>query len=84
MHIPNLNELERDSEKSKSRKFSSFDSLILSNKLAKSAILMEKKVYNRIKAVLAEKGKSNIWLSEQLKVHQTTVSKWCQNEMQYQ
>ncbi|HXA01903.1 MAG TPA: helix-turn-helix transcriptional regulator [Cytophagaceae bacterium] len=43
---------------------------------------MDKKIYNRIKAVLAEKGKSNIWLSEQLKVHQTTVSKWCQNEMQ--
>jgi len=43
---------------------------------------MDKKVYNRIKAVLAEKGKTNIWLAEKLKVHQTTVSKWCQNDMQ--
>jgi putative transcriptional regulator len=43
---------------------------------------MEKKVFNRIKAVLAEKGKSNIWLADKIQVHQTTVSKWCQNEMQ--
>lgn len=43
---------------------------------------MDKRIYNRIKAVLAEKGKTNIWLAEELKVNKTTVSKWCQNEMQ--
>jgi putative transcriptional regulator len=43
---------------------------------------MDKKAYNRIKAVLAEKGKTNIWLSEMLKVNKTTVSKWCRNESQ--
>ena len=39
-------------------------------------------MYNRIKAVLAENGKTNNWLAEQLKVNRTTVSKWCRNEMQ--
>jgi putative transcriptional regulator len=41
-----------------------------------------KQTYNRIKAVLAEKGKTNLWLSEQLGKNKTTVSKWCTNEMQ--
>jgi transcriptional regulator with XRE-family HTH domain len=35
-----------------------------------------KTIYNQIKAVLAEKGKTNLWLAEQLKVNKTTVSKW--------
>ena len=39
---------------------------------------MEKEI-NRIKAVLAEVGKTNLWLAEQLGVNQTTVSKWCTN-----
>jgi transcriptional regulator with XRE-family HTH domain len=39
-------------------------------------------VYNRIKAVLAETGRTNKWLAEQLSVNNTTVSKWCRNEMQ--
>ncbi len=39
-------------------------------------------MYNRIKAVLAEKNKTNNWLADQLKVNRTTVSKWCRNEMQ--
>lgn len=43
---------------------------------------MEKQIYNRIKAVLAEKGKTNNWLAEELQVNRTTVSKWCRNEMQ--
>jgi len=42
----------------------------------------EKRVYNRIKAVLAEKGKTNLWLAEQLGVNRTTVSKWCTNDVQ--
>lgn len=43
---------------------------------------MDKKVYNRIKAVLAEKGKTNNWLAEELEVNRATVSKWCTNQMQ--
>jgi putative transcriptional regulator len=37
------------------------------------------KAYNRIKAVLAEKGKTNNWLAEKMNVNKTTVSKWCTN-----
>ncbi len=43
---------------------------------------MEKEVFNRIKAVLAEKGKTNNWLAEQLDMNRTTISKWCRNDMQ--
>ncbi|HEY9559345.1 MAG TPA: helix-turn-helix transcriptional regulator [Anseongella sp.] len=39
-------------------------------------------VFNRIKAALAEKGKTNLWLAEQLGMNKTTVSKWCTNSMQ--
>jgi putative transcriptional regulator len=42
----------------------------------------EKQVYNRIKAVLAENRKTNLWLSAELRVNRTTVSKWCTNEVQ--
>ena len=42
---------------------------------------MEKEI-NRIKAVLDEVGKTNLWLAEQLGVNQTTVSKWCTNTWQ--
>jgi DNA-binding XRE family transcriptional regulator len=43
---------------------------------------MNKKASNRIKAVLAEKGKTNNWLAETLEKNRTTVSKWCTNQMQ--
>lgn len=43
---------------------------------------MEKEVFNRIKAVLAEKGKTNNWLAEELNMNRTTISKWCRNDMQ--
>lgn len=43
---------------------------------------MEKQMYNRVKVVLAEKGKTNIWLADKLDMNRTTVSKWCTNEMQ--
>ncbi|GAA3941615.1 helix-turn-helix domain-containing protein [Chitinophaga oryziterrae] len=43
---------------------------------------MSDKVFNRIKAVLAEKGKTNNWLAETLDVNRTSVSKWCTNTMQ--
>jgi putative transcriptional regulator len=42
----------------------------------------EKKIYNRIKAVLAEKGQTNLWLAEKLQKNKTTVSKWCTNDIQ--
>ena len=42
---------------------------------------MEKNI-NRIKVALADKGKTNKWLAEQLNVAQTTVSKWCTNSTQ--
>lgn len=40
------------------------------------------KVFNRIKAVLAEKGKTNIWLADAMGKNKTTVSKWCTNDIQ--
>ncbi|MBK7442039.1 MAG: helix-turn-helix transcriptional regulator [Bacteroidetes bacterium] len=43
---------------------------------------MKKKACNRIKAVLAEQGKTNNWLAEELGKNRTTVSKWCTNQMQ--
>jgi transcriptional regulator with XRE-family HTH domain len=43
---------------------------------------MEKQVYNRIKAVLAENRRTNNWLADKLNMNRTTVSKWCRNEMQ--
>jgi len=43
---------------------------------------MEKKALNRLKVVLAEKGKKNKWLAEKLGKNQTTVSKWCTNTAQ--
>jgi transcriptional regulator with XRE-family HTH domain len=42
----------------------------------------EKKVLNRIKSVLADKGRTNIWLAERLGIAKTTVSKWCTNDQQ--
>ena len=37
---------------------------------------------NRLKVVLAEKKRTNKWLSEQLNVTPSTVSKWCTNTSQ--
>jgi len=37
---------------------------------------------NRIKAVLADKQKTNKWLAEQLGKDPATVSKWCTNSSQ--
>ena len=37
---------------------------------------------NRIKAVLADSGKSGKWLAEQLGKDPVTVSKWCTNTTQ--
>ncbi len=45
-------------------------------------INMNKKAINRLKAVLAEQGKTNKWLAEQLNKNETTISRWCTNEIQ--
>ena len=37
---------------------------------------------NRIKVVLAEEKRTSLWLSQQLGVNRTTVSKWCTNTTQ--
>ena len=37
---------------------------------------------NRIKIVLVEKKRTSKWLSEQMEVNPTTVSKWCTNSSQ--
>lgn len=42
----------------------------------------EEKNINRIKAVLADKMKTNKWLADELGVAPTTVSKWCTNDSQ--
>lgn len=42
---------------------------------------MDRKL-NRIKAVLADKDKTNKWLAEQLDKDPATVSKWCTNASQ--
>ncbi len=37
---------------------------------------------NRLKLVLVEKKKTSKWLSEQLNVNPSTISKWCTNTSQ--
>lgn len=37
---------------------------------------------NRLKATLAEQGRTNRWLSEQLAKSENTVSRWCANKVQ--
>lgn len=43
---------------------------------------MSNKPINRLKAVLAEQGKTNKWLAEELNKNETTISRWCTNEVQ--
>lgn len=40
------------------------------------------KAINRLKVVLVEQGKTNKWLAEKLDKNETTVSRWCTNEVQ--
>ena len=42
----------------------------------------KKRIYNRIKSVLAEKSKTNIWLADKLKMSKSTISKYCTNDIQ--
>lgn len=43
---------------------------------------MQKKDMNRLKVVIAEKKRTNKWLTEQLRKDPTTVSKWYTNSSQ--
>jgi transcriptional regulator with XRE-family HTH domain len=43
---------------------------------------MEKIKFNRIRVILAEKGKSNRWLALILKLNENTVSRWVNNAAQ--
>ena len=45
-------------------------------------INMSNRAINRLKAVLAEQGKTNKWLAEMLSKNETTISRWCTNEVQ--
>ena len=45
-------------------------------------ISMQEIPINRLKAVLAEKQKTGKWLADQLNKSETTVSRWCLNEIQ--
>ena len=43
---------------------------------------MEPRNINRIKSVLAEKNKTNIWLAEKLGMNSNTISRWTTNKVQ--
>lgn len=43
---------------------------------------MANKKINRIKVMLAEKGRTNKWLAQQIGKDPATVSKWCTNAAQ--
>jgi len=44
--------------------------------------MTKKKIYNKIKAVLAEEGTSSKELADILNVSEQTVSRWCTNSRQ--
>jgi putative transcriptional regulator len=43
---------------------------------------MTKNEINRLRVVLAEKGLTNKWLAEKMQKNPTTISRWCNNDMQ--
>ena len=44
--------------------------------------MIDKKVINRIKVVLAENDRTNRWLAEAIGKNEATVSRWCSNKAQ--
>lgn len=44
--------------------------------------MAKKRILNRIKGVLADKDKTNLWLAQKLGKNKSTVSKWCTNDQQ--
>lgn len=45
-------------------------------------IYMQERQINRLKVVLIEQRKTNKWLAEKLDKNETTISRWCTNEVQ--
>ncbi len=45
-------------------------------------IILNGMAINRLKAVLVEQGKTNKWLAKMLHKNETTISRWCTNEVQ--
>ncbi len=43
---------------------------------------MSRKAINRIKVVLFEKNLSSKWLAEKLDKNESTISRWCINDVQ--
>jgi len=43
---------------------------------------MSKMQINRLKIVLVEQGETSKWLAEELQKNETTISRWCTNEVQ--
>lgn len=43
---------------------------------------MARKSINRLKVVLVENDKTNKWLAKKLSKNETTISRWCTNEVQ--
>ena len=43
---------------------------------------MARKSLNRLKVVLVENDKTNKWLAKKLRKNETTISRWCTNEVQ--
>lgn len=44
--------------------------------------MADNKDLNRLKIILVEKKRTNLWLSQQLRCAPTTISKWCTNSSQ--
>lgn len=42
----------------------------------------QKKRFNRIKIVLIEKDKTNLWLADKMGITPAAVSRWCTNDSQ--
>lgn len=42
----------------------------------------QSEIYNRIKVVLVEQGKTSRWLAEQIGKQENTISRWCLNKVQ--
>ena len=51
-------------------------------KFASKINILVMETINRLKAVLADAGKTNKWLAEQLGKDPVTISKWCTNTTQ--
>lgn len=43
---------------------------------------MDIRPINRLKVILVEKNRSSKWLAEQLGKNETTISRWCTNDIQ--